>query len=40
MLIPVGDSAQQLKLIQREDDGFTETVLEAVNFVPLLGGRS
>lgn len=40
MLIPVGDSAQKLKLIQRDDEGFTETVLEAVNFVPLLGGRS
>ena len=39
MLIPVGDSAQKLKLIQRDDEGFTETVLEAVNFVPLLGGK-
>ena len=39
MLIPVGDSAQKLKHIQRDDEGFTETVLEAVNFVPLLGGK-
>lgn len=40
MLIPVGDSAQKLKLIQRDDEGFSESVLEDVNFVPLLGGRT
>ena len=40
MLIPVGDASQQLKLIQREEEGFSETVLENVNFVPLLGGRT
>lgn len=40
MLIPVGDSAQQLKLITRSEEGFTEQVLEDVKFVPLLGGRS
>jgi protein-L-isoaspartate(D-aspartate) O-methyltransferase len=39
MLIPVGDASQQLKLIARDDDGFTEETLEDVNFVPLLGGR-
>ncbi|MFN3236617.1 MAG: protein-L-isoaspartate(D-aspartate) O-methyltransferase [Pseudomonadales bacterium] len=40
MLIPVGDASQQLKLIARDEDGFTEETLEDVNFVPLLGGRS
>jgi protein-L-isoaspartate(D-aspartate) O-methyltransferase len=40
MLIPVGDSAQKLKLVQRTDEGFEEEVLEDVKFVPLLGGRS
>lgn len=40
MLIPVGDSAQELKLIERSDAGFMEIKLEDVNFVPLLGGRS
>lgn len=40
MLIPVGDSAQELKLIERSEEGFTEHTLEDVNFVPLLGGRS
>ncbi len=40
MLIPVGDSAQELKLIERSDNGFEEYKLEDVNFVPLLGGRS
>ena len=40
MLIPVGDTAQQLKLILRTEEGFSEEVLEDVKFVPLLGGRS
>tara|TARA_R110002072_G_scaffold51389_1_gene137827 strand:- start:12944 stop:13573 length:630 start_codon:yes stop_codon:yes gene_type:complete len=40
MLIPVGDSAQQLKLIIRTETGFEEEVLEDVKFVPLLGGRN
>ena len=40
MLIPVGESAQQLKLIQRDGDEFSEQVLEDVKFVPLLGGRN
>lgn len=40
MLIPVGDTAQELKLIIRTDEGFEEEVLEEVNFVPLLGGRN
>jgi len=40
MLIPVGDTAQQLKLIVRTEEGFEEEVLEDVKFVPLLGGRN
>jgi protein-L-isoaspartate(D-aspartate) O-methyltransferase len=40
MLIPVGDTAQQLKLIIRTEEGFEEEVLEDVKFVPLLGGRN
>lgn len=40
MLVPVGDSAQQLKCITRTDTGFEEEVLEDVKFVPLLGGRN
>lgn len=40
MLIPVGDTAQELKLIIRTDEGFEEEVLEDVKFVPLLGGRN
>ncbi|MFT7243264.1 MAG: protein-L-isoaspartate(D-aspartate) O-methyltransferase [Candidatus Azotimanducaceae bacterium] len=40
MLIPVGDTAQELKLIIRTDEGFEEEVLEEVKFVPLLGGRN
>ena len=40
MLIPVGDTAQQLKLIVRTEAGFEEEVLEDVKFVPLLGGRN
>ncbi|MFT4677413.1 MAG: protein-L-isoaspartate(D-aspartate) O-methyltransferase [Patiriisocius sp.] len=40
MLIPVGYTAQQLKLIIRTEEGFEEEVLEDVKFVPLLGGRN
>jgi len=39
MVIPSGkDNAQELFLIERTDSGFTKTSLEAVHFVPLLGG--
>ncbi len=39
MVIPSGkDNAQQLYLIERTNSGFTKTCLEAVKFVPLIGG--
>jgi protein-L-isoaspartate(D-aspartate) O-methyltransferase len=39
MVIPSGkDEAQHLYLIERTDSGFTKTNLEAVRFVPLIGG--
>ena len=39
MVIPSGrDNAQHLYLIERTDSGFTKTNLEAVRFVPLIGG--
>jgi protein-L-isoaspartate(D-aspartate) O-methyltransferase len=41
MVIPVGqDSAQELRVIDRVDDGFRETSIESVRFVPLLRGTS
>lgn len=40
LIIPVGgDEQQELKLIRREDNEFTESILEAVRFVPLLMGQ-
>ncbi|GMR05969.1 MAG: protein-L-isoaspartate(D-aspartate) O-methyltransferase [Gammaproteobacteria bacterium] len=39
MVIPSGkDNAQELYLIERTNSGFTKTSLEAVRFVPLVGG--
>lgn len=39
MVIPVGlDQKQDLVLITRQGDGYTQRVLEPVRFVPLLGG--
>jgi protein-L-isoaspartate(D-aspartate) O-methyltransferase len=39
MVIPVGDDrAQELKVIDRTEDGFREESLEYVRFVPLLRG--
>lgn len=39
MVIPSGkDNAQHLYLVERTDSGFTKTNLEAVRFVPLIGG--
>jgi protein-L-isoaspartate(D-aspartate) O-methyltransferase len=40
LIIPVGDTKQQLKLVIRNDDAFSTEILEDVNFVPLLGGKS
>jgi protein-L-isoaspartate(D-aspartate) O-methyltransferase len=40
MVIPVGTQEQILYLIERTEKGFKETKLEAVKFVPLLGGTT
>lgn len=40
LVIPVGPAqGQRLLLIERNSNGFTETVLSSVTFVPLLAGR-
>ncbi|NKB32019.1 MAG: protein-L-isoaspartate(D-aspartate) O-methyltransferase [Pseudomonadales bacterium] len=40
LVIPVGgDDRQELKLVTRNDDEFSETLLDAVRFVPLLMGQ-
>jgi len=39
MVIPSGkNDSQQLYLIENTENGFTQTSIEAVNFVPLIGG--
>jgi protein-L-isoaspartate(D-aspartate) O-methyltransferase len=38
LVMPVGTKDQKLVVIERTDRGLTETVLEDVNFVPLLPG--
>lgn len=38
MVFPKGTQKQNLCIIERSTQGFTETVLEEVNFVPLLAG--
>ncbi|GAB4128147.1 MAG: hypothetical protein Fur0040_11040 [Sideroxydans sp.] len=42
MVLPVGtqDQPQYLYLIERNEDGFRETRLDAVKFVPLLAGKA
>lgn len=39
LLIPVGESNQQLYLYQRKGDEFTHQIIEAVKFVPLVPGE-
>ncbi|MDH5216829.1 MAG: protein-L-isoaspartate(D-aspartate) O-methyltransferase [Gammaproteobacteria bacterium] len=40
MLIPSGESGKQvLRMIVKTDDGYEESILENVQFVPMLGGR-
>lgn len=39
LIIPVGEDTQELRLIIRNDDGFTDEVLELVKFVPLVSGK-
>lgn len=38
LVIPVGSNEQQLRCITRSGDGFAQTVVEAVRFVPLIAG--
>jgi protein-L-isoaspartate(D-aspartate) O-methyltransferase len=38
LVFPVGEIDQELRMIERVHDGFTETRLEKVKFVPLLPG--
>ena len=38
LILPLGAASQQLVLIERRAEGFVETRLEAVRFVPLLSG--
>jgi protein-L-isoaspartate(D-aspartate) O-methyltransferase len=38
MVIPVGSPDQMLTLVERTEEGFRKTELDAVRFVPLLGG--
>lgn len=40
MVLPVGTQEQYLYLIEREEDGFRESRLEAVRFVPLMMGKA
>jgi protein-L-isoaspartate(D-aspartate) O-methyltransferase len=40
MVLPLGSQVQQLCLIERDEQGFRETRLEAVRFVPLLTGKT
>ncbi|MCG2635066.1 MAG: protein-L-isoaspartate(D-aspartate) O-methyltransferase [Gammaproteobacteria bacterium] len=40
LLVPVGNAEkQELLLVERGEDGFTQTLIERVNFVPMLSGR-
>ena len=40
MVLPIGTQEQFLYLIEREANGFRETRLEPVKFVPLLMGKA
>jgi len=40
MVIPVGTEEQTLYLIERTETEYIQTKLEAVKFVPLLGGTT
>jgi protein-L-isoaspartate(D-aspartate) O-methyltransferase len=40
MVLPLGAQEQFLTLIERDENGYTESRLEAVNFVPILTGRT
>ncbi len=38
MILPLGSSAQVLRLVERSRSGYSETTLDAVRFVPMLMG--
>lgn len=40
MVLPLGAQEQFLTLIERDEQGYTEHRLEAVNFVPILSGKT
>ncbi len=40
LVIPVGATEQMLTLVERTADDYRKTELEAVKFVPLLGGTT
>ena len=40
MVLPLGAQEQFLTLIERDENGYTESRLEAVNFVPILTGKT
>lgn len=40
MVLPLGAQEQFLTLIERDENGFTESRLETVNFVPILTGKT
>ncbi|MEI7843265.1 MAG: protein-L-isoaspartate(D-aspartate) O-methyltransferase [Gallionellaceae bacterium] len=40
MVLPLGAQEQYLTLIERDESGYTQSRIEAVNFVPILSGRS
>jgi protein-L-isoaspartate(D-aspartate) O-methyltransferase len=39
LIIPVGEDTQELRLIVRTAEGYTDELLELVNFVPLVSGK-
>jgi len=39
LVIPIGDQQQSLQVIERRQNQFTITIIEAVNFVPLVKGE-
>jgi protein-L-isoaspartate(D-aspartate) O-methyltransferase len=40
LVLPLGTREQRLVLVERGHDGFSQTVLDEVNFVPLIAGVS
>ena len=40
MVLPLGTNEQYLTLIERNENGYTETRLEGVRFVPILSGKA